>query len=346
VPEVVGVTYSFDPPPEWTAQSVTVRFIGERLKGTESPKQGDEFSHDETINGIVTGSGPVAVTAKIRDVNPGKWTVRASLSPVKDVPTEIRLLPAAWSWSHWRVVAGPSGPVRTCPAPSVRPPAVIPGSWAALVALGMVLALIVQALVISAGHVSLNHVLTVSLFAASGGAIGAKAWYLVLHRQHGRRDGWAIQGFVTGFAFIAVLLLLFLRVPVGTFLDVSAPGLMLGLAVGRLGCFFTGCCAGRACASRWAVWSSNGSIGIRRVPTQLMESALALAVGLIVFAAILRYHPQHGTLFIAALAVYTLIRQGLLRLREEHRQSDHGTPLVAIAAALVLVVDLAAMVWA
>ena len=316
-------------------------------------KQGDEFSHDETIDGIVAGSGPVAVTVKIRDVNPGDWTVRANLLPVKDQRSRskdrqpvVPVFPAAWSWRHWRVSAGPSAPVSTCLVPFVRPPAVILGSWAALVALGIILAFIAQALVISAGNLSLSHVLTVSLLAVLGGVIGGKAWYVVLHRRDRRWDGWAVQGFVAGFALVAPVLLLLLRVPVGAFLDASAPGLMLGLAVGRLGCFFTGCCAGRPSASRWAVWSSNRSVGVRRVPTQLMESALALTVGLIVFAAVLHYDPRHGTFFIAAVAIYTLVRQGLLRLREERRQSEHGAPLVAIAAALILAVDLAAMVWA
>lgn len=351
-PEVVGVTYWFDPPQEPAVHSVTLRFVGRRLNVTGSQKQGDQFSHDETIGGIVSGSGPVAVTVKIRDVNPGEWTVRASVVPTKDRQSRaegrrlvISVFPASWSWRHWRVTAGPSAPVRTCLLPFVRSPAVILGSWAVLVVLGTVLALVAQALVISAGNLSLSHVLTVSLLAVLGGVVGGKAWYVVLHRRDGRSDGWAVQGFVAGFVLVAPVLLLLLRVPVGAFFDASAPGLMLGLAVGRLGCFFTGCCAGRPSASRWAVWSSNRSVGVHRVPTQLMESALAITVGLFVLGAVLRYGPQHGTIFVAAVAIYTLIRQALLRLREERRQSERGAPLVAIAAALILAVDLAAIVW-
>jgi phosphatidylglycerol:prolipoprotein diacylglycerol transferase len=352
-PEVVAATYWFDPPPEPTAQSVTLRFTGRRLAATGRPKAGDEFSHDEALTGIVAGSGPIAVTVKIRDVTPGEWAVRASLLP--DQEHQIRrqgshqriteAFPAAWSWRHWRVTAGQVRPVRTRLAPFVPVPAVILGSWAALVILGTVLALVVQALVISTEGLPLSHVLTVSLLAVLAGAVGAKAWFVVLHRRDGRWDGWAVQGFVAGFALIAPLLLLVFRVPVGAFLDASSPGLMLGLAIGRLGCFFTGCCCGRPSASRWAVWSSNRSVGARRIPTQLMESALALTVGLIVLSAILRFGPQHGTFFVAAVAAYTLIRQGLLQLREERRQSNRGTSLVAIAAALALVVDLAVMVW-
>jgi hypothetical protein len=68
-----------------------------------------------------------------------------------------------------------------------------------------------------------------------------------------------------------------------------------------------------------------------------MESALAFTVGLIALLAILRFDSQYGAFFVAAIAVYTLIRQGPLRPREERRQSNRGATLVAIAAALTLV---------
>jgi phosphatidylglycerol:prolipoprotein diacylglycerol transferase len=343
------VTYWFDPPAEVPSQSVTMRFTGRRLDRSGRPKAGDVFTIDETIDGVVAGCGPVAVTMRIRDINPGEWAVQASLLPNQELrlPTGGRqqpvteVFPASWSWRRWRVTAGPSVPMRTRRSPFIRPPAVLLGSWAALVALGIVLALVAQALVISAENLKFDHVFTISVLSVLGGVVGAKGWYAVLHRHDGSRDGWAVQGFVSGFALITPLLLLIFRVPIGAFLDASAPGLMLGLAVGRLGCFFTGCCSGRPSASRWAIWSSNRKVGLRRVPTQLMESALALSVGAIVLVAILRYGLRHGTVFIAAVATYTLIRQGLLRLRQERRQSSVGAPVIAIAAAVILTADLA-----
>lgn len=348
-PEVVGLTYWFDPPAQVLSQSITMRFTGRRLDRSGRPKDGDVFTIDETINGVVAGCGPVAVTIRIRDVNPGEWAVQASLisSQERKLPKGRRqqsvtgVFPASWSWRRWRVTAAPSVPVRTRRSPFIRPPAVLLGSWAALVAVGIVLALVAQALVISGENLKSDHVLTISILSVLSGVVGAKAWYVVLHRRDGSRDGWAVQGFVSGFALVTPLLLLIFRVPIGAFLDASTPGLMLGLAVGRLGCFFTGCCSGRPSASRWAIWSSNRKVGLRRVPTQLMESTLAVTLGAIVLAAILLFGPRHGTFFIAAVATYTLIRQGLLRLREESRQSSIGAPLIAIASAVILAADLA-----
>lgn len=352
VPPVVGVTYWFDPPASPANQSATIRLTGERLGRTGPPRAGDKFTHEESIDGIVGGGGPVAVTVKVRDITPGDWKVDARLLPAKNGnshtdrnrPTPA-LNRAAWSWRRWRLTPAPATPVPTRLRPFVRPPAVILGSWAALVVLGILLALTVQGLVISAAELTVKHVLPISLISLLGGIIGGKVWYVILHRRDGQKSGWAVQGFVAGFALLAPPLLLVFRVPVGDFLDASTPGLMLGLAVGRLGCFFTGCCAGRPSASRWAIWSSNRRVGVRRIPTQIMESTLSFTLALVALLLVLRFGSQHGTFFIAAIAIYTIIRQKVLLLREEQRQSNRGSTFVALLAVLILVGDLATMIW-
>ncbi len=340
-PSVVGVTYWFDPPRQPPVQSVTVRLTGRRLDvpGNRGPR--DCFLHDETLAGIVGGSGPIAITMKIRDLNPGSWTVSARTLPNNDIERRhtarigrakspvVPVYRAEWSWRRWRVAAAPSMPVGTCLAPFVRQPAVIIGSWLAFVVVGIALALVTQQVVIAVDGLRLSHVLTVSILALLSGVLGAKAWFMVIHREEQRREGWCIQGFVTAIAAVAPMLLAVLRVPIGAFLDAIAPGLMIGLAVGRLGCFLTGCCAGRPTGRRWGVWSSNRTVGARRIPTQLMESLLALGAGLTILVIVLTSGVHHGAWFIAAVAAYTLIRQAILRLREERRQSRLGSPLLA-----------------
>src|SRR5262249_9932478 len=127
----------------------------------------------------------------------------------------------------------------------------------------------------------------------------------------------------------------------GTVLDLTAPGLFMGMAVGRVGCFFAGCCAGRPTASWWGVWSSDQHVGVRRLPTQLRELALAVAVGLAALAVVLARGPANGAILVATTAVYTLLRQGILLLRAERRKSVVGPPLTAVAAAVVLLADVA-----
>ncbi len=43
------------------------------------------------------------------------------------------------------------------------------------------------------------------------------------------------------------------RMPLGAVADIAAPALALGQAIGRIGCFFAGCCYGSACSLPWAV---------------------------------------------------------------------------------------------
>lgn len=347
--DVVAVTYAFDPPDQ-PVQPMTVRFTGRRAGVTGRPKPGDEFVHDEIVADVLPGSGPVSVTAKIR-ADPGEWSVRARLvQPKAGRATRVSrqpssdAYPAVWSWRRWRLERGPATTsVETCLAPLAPTPAVVLGSWLGLVVLGIVLALLTQRWVVAAADLRLEHVLTISLLIVLAGAVGAKVWYIVLQRQSRRRNGWAVQGLVTAIVVVAPLLLLLWDVPVGPYLDATAPAVMVGLGTGRLGCFFTGCCAGRPTASRWGIWSSNRRVGARRVPTQLMESVLAFGVAAATLVAVLSTGSQHGAYFIATIAAFTLIRQALLRLREEGRQSRSGTVFVAVGAGLAL---LAALVLA
>jgi phosphatidylglycerol:prolipoprotein diacylglycerol transferase len=89
-----------------------------------------------------------------------------------------------------------------------------------------------------------------------------------------------IQGFGLGAIGTLVIGAWATGMPAGPLLDVTAPGLLVGMTIGRFGCFFGGCCAGRPTASRWGLWSSDRRLGVRRVPTQLLESTVALVVGL------------------------------------------------------------------
>jgi len=206
-----------------------------------------------------------------------------------------------------------------------------------MVTLGIAVALALQFMVISFDHLAVGPWLTVSLGAIVVGIVGAKVWFIILHRREHRINGWCIQGFITGAILAAAILLVVLDVPIGVFLDVIAPGLLVAMAMGRVGCFFAGCCGGPPTASSWGVWSSDQRVGARRIPTQLLESVLALSLGLGVLGVVLGHGPTDGAFFVAALAAYTLGRQGLLHLRAEPRKTRLGGLVTSALAALVFV---------
>ena len=90
---VLTPTYWLDPGQAGEPFSATVRFSGRRTDVTGKPQPRDSFWQEETVNGIVPGSGPVAITAEVRGINPGEWTVTARSGRPGRRPS-LPLLPA------------------------------------------------------------------------------------------------------------------------------------------------------------------------------------------------------------------------------------------------------------
>jgi phosphatidylglycerol:prolipoprotein diacylglycerol transferase len=348
--EILAVTYWFEPAPNPEPYPVTIRFSGHRTDVEGRPGGHDQFLHDETIEKVIPGSGPISLTAKIHDVNPGAWAVTAHIvEPGRHAPGPRDLgkettpggtrFSAARLWKRWAPVAGAETPVHTCMPPFAKAPGVIPGVWGALVTLGMIVALALQFLVIALDHLALSTAWLITVIGIAAGIAGSKLWFIVLHRRARRFEGWCIQGFITGSILTATILLIVLRVPAATYLDATAPGLLVAMAIGRFGCFLAGCCGGPPTAARWGVWSSDQHVGARRVPTQLMESVLSLALGLAALAAVLAHGPANGIFFVGGLALYTLGRQLILRLRAEQSNKWPEVAVTVGLAALIIAVE-------
>lgn len=95
----------------------------------------------------------------------------------------------------------------------------------------------------------------------------------------------------------------------GAFGDYAAPGLALGIFIGRLGCYYAGCCYGAETDLAWAVTFPAGhpTKGAPVHPVQLYDAAF----GLIAFAACLWYYPRRrfaGELFGGLVASYAVWR--------------------------------------
>ena len=342
-PETVAVTYWVDLPADTGPSDHLVLRLAGRLSEASPDKAigADRFDHDEVVEGLVAGSGPVAVTTKVTGVAAGEWQVGAEAFLDRGSgtgrPRHVDCHRVEWSWLRWSAKPIAESPVVTRMLPLALAPATLFGVWAVLAGAGIALAVLVQGWVASARHVGAPHLLLVSLSAVAAGVVGAKAWYMVVHRDEHRRDGWCIQGLVSGVAVVGVASAAAVGVPVGTFLDVTAPGLLFGMAVGRVGCFFAGCCYGRPTSSRWGIWSSDRRLGVRRIPTQLLESLLAAAVAAGALAGSLAEPVLRGGILMAALGAYTLIRQRLLAWRAEPRQSTRLTTVASGAAAVMAV---------
>mgnify|MGYP006273509759 CR=1 FL=1 len=102
-----------------------------------------------------------------------------------------------------------------------------------------------------------------------GGLVGARLFYVltnwayfraapmeILRVDHG---GLVFYGGLIGGTLTLVVACLVLRIPMGRLADLFIPGLPLGHAFGRVGCFLNGCCFGRVCDAPWGMRYGAGS---------------------------------------------------------------------------------------
>jgi len=92
--------------------------------------------------------------------------------------------------------------------------------------------------------------------------------------------GGLIFAFIAGVVFIRLRLLPFWKIA-----NISAPCIALGISIGRIGCFFNGCCYGKPW-DKGFIFSSNSPAGRAfpnqpLVPTQLISSVDMLVIFLI-----------------------------------------------------------------
>ena len=357
-PQALGLTYFFDAVADGEPYSVTIAFSGRRIGVRGKPRSKDVFEVTETVEHIVPGSGRLAITTRVVDVAPGEWQVTAM--PTNDRRAGARSSRREPGRQPRLPVGSASGATGYVPVIQVCAPGVHVGAWPALVGLGVAVGLVLQALLASHAQLPFTSVLAVSLAASLVGLFGAKAYYLVGHylmrrflpahrddeRPAVRSAGMCIQGFVAGALVTLVAGALVTGLPVGVLLDVTAPGLFFGMTIGRFGCFFGGCCAGRPTASRFGLWSSDRRLGVRRIPTQLLESTLALCIAAPALLAmwVTKPHPG-GVVFVGAIAAYTLGRQALFPLRDNPRKTAHGRSLTMALTGLVILVDVAVGVF-
>lgn len=338
----LAVTYELDAPPVGALDgrglfSVALRFVGRRngTEGGNDPR--DRFEQVESVDGLPADAGRITVTTKVVGINAGEWHVTAEPSSAPEPAGTARTgRPRRTSG----MLSAQETTARTRLAPLLHGPGVRQAAWPILVLLGVLLALVLQGVLLQRSGGPWRYALFASPTSVLVGYVVAKSWYLVMHRQHPRRfvaAGTYIQGFVVGtFATTSVLLAATGR-PIGPFLDATAPGLFLAMAVGRPGCFLGGCCVGRPTASHWGIWSSDRRVGVRRVPVQLLEAAMALVLGLVALVLFLTVTlPVPGALFAGGVAAYTVGRQLLFPLRREPRRTSAGRLLVLVASGAVV----------
>lgn len=137
------------------------------------------------------------------------------------------------------------------------------------------------------------------------------------------------------------------RLPVRATADVAAPGLALGIAVGRVGCFVTGLHPGRPTSLPWGI----DYLGAVRHPIPLYESTLGVAL-LVAGLLLLRRRVAPGATALVVAMGYLVGRSLLDLLRAGAGEAIAGTDprflgqlTLTQSTALVAVPVLAILLW-
>lgn len=133
-----------------------------------------------------------------------------------------------------------------------------------------------------------EDIMDFSFYLLLGGIMGARIFYIALHLSEYlanplsmlnlREGGLAWHGALFGGYIVFVVFSNKRRIDVYEFLDLCAPSVMLGLAIGRIGCFLNGCCVGNETTLPWGIVFRDAELNTPRHPTQIYELILDLLI--------------------------------------------------------------------
>lgn len=193
-------------------------------------------------------------------------------------------------------------------------------TYGVCMATAMILAVAISCLRAKKRGIDPDRVLTLAIFAIVAGIIGAKLLFFIVTYTPKQmieliRDGGITAVFEGGLVFYggliggvlgAMLGARAAKTPLRCFSDPVVPVLPLAHAIGRLGCFFAGCCYGKVTDS-WIGVCFPAEVtglaeGVKVIPTQLIEAG----VNILVFIFLIWFTGKHRRAFMT-LFVYIVI---------------------------------------
>jgi phosphatidylglycerol:prolipoprotein diacylglycerol transferase len=171
-----------------------------------------------------------------------------------------------------------------------------------------------------------TRVMDLGIWVIISALVGAKLLLLVVEfdtfRQNPRelvtllRSGGVFYGGLIMAVAVAIWYMRRHRLPVWGVSDAFAPGIALGHVIGRMGCFFAGCCFGRATDVPWSVTFRNEyaaqnvgtPLNVPIHPTQLYEAGAELIILGLLLVLERKWRPFAGRTFWSYMLLYGITR--------------------------------------
>ncbi len=226
-------------------------------------------------------------------------------------------------------------------------------TYGVLVALGFLAGLSITLRLARRIGLPSDQITNLAVYCAMAGIVGAKLFMFLFDIGDYVRDPGRIftletlqaagvfhGGFIAAF-FVALLYMRRQRLPAFPTMDAFAPGVAIGQAIGRLGCFAAGCCWGKECDLPWGVRFRSDEaapvpLGKTLHPVQLYESAADLIIFGILYYRFRRSH-RGGQIIGLYLVLYSTARF-IIEFFREHEQPLAGPFSLTQWIALALLV--------
>ncbi len=177
-----------------------------------------------------------------------------------------------------------------------------------------------------------EKILDITFYLIIAAIIGSRVLYIILHYPYFLenplemikiwRGGLVFYG---GFILALAVVIRYIKknqLDLWKTFDILAPSIAIGQGIGRLGCFFAGCCYGKETTLPWAITFSHpeslAKLGVTLHPTQLYSSINAFSIFFILTVA-KRYKKFDGFLLWLYVLLYSVTRSIIEFFRGDER---------------------------
>ncbi|MBI2854920.1 MAG: prolipoprotein diacylglyceryl transferase [Chloroflexi bacterium] len=178
---------------------------------------------------------------------------------------------------------------------------------------------------------SKDFVYTAGVWAIVGGILGARLvhvidqldYYTVHPGEIFSFEGLAIYGAILGATLAVWIASMVHKFQFAALADMAAPGILLGQAVGRVGCTINGCCYGQPTTLPWGlVYTNPNTYAPRGIPTE-PAVVYEMLYDLLLFGVVWKLQGKlkpSGSVFLVYLALYSIGRFFIASTRDPGSQ--------------------------
>ena len=185
-------------------------------------------------------------------------------------------------------------------------------TYGVLVATGFLLGIGLAVLQAKKEGIPSNKIVDLGFYILLSAIIGSRLFFIFINASHYIKNPLDIFKIWEGGLVFYGGILFAIPTVIWNIADVFAPSIAIGHSIGRIGCFFAGCCYGKPAEGLpWAVTFTNpqslAQIGIPLHPTQLYESAGEF-INFLILITLRRYKSFDGQLFLTYVLLYSILR--------------------------------------